>query len=134
MPPFTFRPDTVDRQVFESVAVHNEYRLPDRLAGAVVLDVGAHIGSFAYACAARGAAEVWCVEAEPGNCALLRQNLGRLLLPGLRCVLFGAVWRSDRPAGTVRVRPESFNTGHSWVTEGEGVEVPALPLDHLVRL
>ncbi len=134
MPPFTFRPGTVDRLVFEQVAVYNEYRLPDRMAGAVVLDVGAHIGSFAYACAARGAAEVWCVEAEPGNCALLRQNLGRLLLPGLRCVLFGAAWRSDRPAGTVRVRAEGFNTGHALVTEGDGAEVPALPFDQLVGL
>ena len=49
--PFHTRPGTLDRLIARSVLLDNEYRLPDRFeAGDLVIDVGAHVGSFATAC------------------------------------------------------------------------------------
>ena len=54
--PWTFRNGTLDQAIFNGVVVLNEYRLPERFApGDIVIDVGAHIGSFAEAVVSRGA-------------------------------------------------------------------------------
>jgi hypothetical protein len=51
---WSFRPGTLDRLIFDSVVAHNEYRLPERFEPPdVVVDVGGHIGTFAYAVARR---------------------------------------------------------------------------------
>src|ERR1051326_1052387 len=44
-----FRHNTLDRAIFNGVVLFNEYQLPARFAPEdIVIDVGAHIGSFAY--------------------------------------------------------------------------------------
>ena len=61
--PWTFRNGTLDQAIFNGVVVHNEYRLPERFApGDIVIDVGAHIGSFAEAVVSRGCRNVTCIE------------------------------------------------------------------------
>ena len=128
------RPGTIDRRLFRTVAVENEYRLPRRLARTdLVLDVGAHVGSFAHAALKRGAGTVCCCEADPDNFRLLRHNLApyreRVRL------LSGAVWRSDRavtrlPFGNPVDRR---NTGAGRVAGRREQTVPALPFDELVE-
>jgi hypothetical protein len=45
---WSFRSGTLDRLIFDSVVALDEYRLPERFEPVVVVvDVGAHIGSFA---------------------------------------------------------------------------------------
>ena len=45
-----FRNGTLDQAIFNGVAVRNEYRLPARFAASdIIIDIGAHIGSFAQA-------------------------------------------------------------------------------------
>ena len=68
------RPNTWDAIIAESVIVKNEYALPNDLTGKVIVDIGAHIGSFAIACQKRGAKSVACYEADPENFALLSAN------------------------------------------------------------
>lgn len=69
------REDTIDTGVFAAVACQNEYRLPDRFdASDVVIDVGAHVGSFAFAAWSRGSRNVHCYEPSPANVRLLQQN------------------------------------------------------------
>ena len=90
------RPDTIDRRLFRDVVLRNEYDLPARFQPHdVILDIGAHIGSFALAALRRGAGAVYCWEADPDNFRLLENNLrpyaGRVFLSP------HAVWRSDRP-------------------------------------
>lgn len=131
---FSFRPHTLDDWIFDEVVLRNEYRLPDRMDGALVLDIGAHIGCFTYACACRGAAEVWCVEAEPGNCAILRQNLSALPIPGLHSVILGAAWRNDEQITTLRISNGGFNTGGGRISVDAGSETPVYPFDELVKL
>src|SRR3979490_1223457 len=54
-----FRNGTLDQAIFNGVVLFNEYRLPDRFApGDIVIDVGAHIGSFAEAVLSRGCEKV----------------------------------------------------------------------------
>ena len=68
------RPGTWDAIIVNSVLAHNEYGLPDDMTGAVVLDIGAHIGSFAVACRQRNAKRVICYEPDPENLLLLAEN------------------------------------------------------------
>jgi FkbM family methyltransferase len=89
-----FRPGTFDRRAFRDVVVENEYRLPRRLPpGAVVVDVGANVGTFALAALRRGAGVVHCFEPDLDNFRQLRENLRPL---GDRARLHRcALWRSD---------------------------------------
>lgn len=73
---FNFRPGTWDRDIYDCVVRDNEYRLPPSFGpDDVIVDIGAHIGSFAYACLIRGAGKVLCVEPHPENFAMLMGNL-----------------------------------------------------------
>lgn len=127
---FRVRPGTWDAEIFRAVCLENEYRLPNPLpAGAIVLDVGAHIGSFAFAAHAVGAAAILCYEPHPENFALLAHNVG--LLPRARACR-RAIWHAaERP----RLRMEAFpgpNTGGAGVFAGNGQPVPALGLDRAI--
>jgi FkbM family methyltransferase len=128
------RPGTIDRRLFREVVIHNDYELPPRFEPHdVILDVGAHLGSFALAALRRGAGTVYCCEADPDNFRLLRHNLrpyrGRVrLLPH-------AVWRSDAKVTHLRLHnPEDpRNTGAIRVADRSGgPAVPVLPFDDLV--
>ena len=95
---FTFRGGTCDQSVFHDVCEKNEYGLPGRFkADALIIDIGAHIGSFSYACVQRGARRVLAFEPEPENFRLAKFNLH----PFRRSVRLTqkAVWRSDRHPG-----------------------------------
>jgi FkbM family methyltransferase len=128
------RPGTIDRRLFREVVVHNDYELPERFdLHDVILDVGAHLGSFSLAVLQRGAGLVYSCEADPDNFRLLQHNLR----PHARRVrLFQqAVWRSDRNVPYLRLHnPEDpRNTGAIRVAEeGDGPPVPVLPFDELV--
>lgn len=69
------RRDTWDSHIATSVLVHNEYGLPDDMSGKTVVDIGAHIGSFAIACQRRQAKKVICYEPDPENADLLESNV-----------------------------------------------------------
>lgn len=71
-----FRAGTSDANIFNAVVTHNEYKLADRFEPTdLILDIGACIGAFAYACVQRGAGRVMCFEPDPENYVLLRQHL-----------------------------------------------------------
>lgn len=69
-----FRKDTWDPEIIKSVLIRNEYNLPAKMDGMVVLDIGAHIGSFAIACQKRNAKKVVSFEPDPENFHLLNVN------------------------------------------------------------
>jgi FkbM family methyltransferase len=126
-----FRPGTMDRAIYDAVVTRNEYRLPRRFEPAdAVVDVGGHIGSFSHAALLRGAGQVWAFEAEPGNYAVLRDNLSPY---GTRAVVrHAAVARSDQNLSHLwyRYPPDRTHTGGGgvccWPTEQT---VPAVPFD-----
>jgi FkbM family methyltransferase len=97
--------------------------------GAVVLDLGAHIGTFSLAAAARGF-RVVAVEASPRNAAFLRASVRANGLDELVAVVEVAV--SDA-SGVLRFQPVG---AWGYVTDRWApgvVEVQAQPVSHVLR-
>ena len=63
-----FRSGTLDEAIFNQVVNVNEYHLPSCFESSdIVIDVGAHIGSFAQAVVSRGCRRVYCIEPDRSN-------------------------------------------------------------------
>ena len=123
-----------DVHIIHEVAIHNEYRLPDAFGrDDVVVDIGAHIGSFSYAALRRGCRHLHAFEADRGNCACAVRNL-RAFGPRVR-VHHKAVWRSDRRGDVLYssgyYRGNSGGVNVVLTTAGEKVE--AIALDDVLR-
>jgi FkbM family methyltransferase len=134
MPPdFPIRPGTNDDVIYAGVVTRNEYRVPADLSGAIVVDVGTHVGAFSYLALTRNAAEVHGFEPEPSNYACAVRNLAPF---AQRVHLFNrAVWRSDVSAPGLHFfrSPDRANTGGGtliWDTDGPLVD--AVKFDDVV--
>jgi FkbM family methyltransferase len=93
---FTLRPGTLDEYIYRQVIEYNEYGLPDSFSvDDIVVDVGAHIGVFAYAALKRGAGKVYGIEPDLENFEISRRNLKTFLDEGRVSLTQGAAWRSD---------------------------------------
>jgi len=129
--PFTFRPGTFDEGVYKTTVLDNEYQLRDRFQpDDIIIDIGAHIGSFSYAVLIRGANHVYAFEADPANYACAVKNLkgfgGRVTLR------HKAVWRSDREIGKLFLVRDAVNTGSSTTYGESGESVEAVPFDQVL--
>jgi FkbM family methyltransferase len=140
-----FRPGTVDRMIYNGVVGHNEYQLPDRfLPSDVVIDVGAHIGSFAHAAVQRGCQRVFCFEPDRDNCRNAERHLRNYIDAGWVRLSQTAMWRSDANDDQLRFDgyqtfPKSFtgmegivNTGNGSVLWGTGQTVAKIALDDVI--
>ena len=86
-----FRDGTWDEMIWMCVARDNEYLLPSRFqADDVIIDIGAHIGSFTYAVLDRGAGLVIAVEANRDNFRQLQHNIHHSCGATDRAVLIAA--------------------------------------------
>jgi FkbM family methyltransferase len=142
---WTFRSGTVDRMIFNGVVGHNEYQLPDRFSPSdVVIDVGAHIGSFAYAAIERGCRHVYSFEPDRDNSRCADTHLREYIDQGWVRLSPNAVWRSDANDDQLRfdgyqMFPASFagmegivNTGNGSVLWGTGDAVAKIALDDVI--
>ena len=133
--------------IFNGVVAINEYQLPPRFAADdIVIDVGAHIGSFAYAVVLRGARQVCSIETDVANLAFAAENLRPYIEDGVVHLVQGAVWRSDPNDDELRFDgyqafPQSYggmqgvlNTGAGSVIWGVGEPVAKVALDDVVDL
>jgi FkbM family methyltransferase len=127
------RPGTWDKQIMQLV-MHGEYGELD-FEGSVVVDVGAHIGSFSLLAAKKKAAVVHAYEANHANFELLHHNCS-----GEKQVVCHreAVWRSDEEREFLTWSPseDRVNTGGGSVIDGAGnggsETVPAVSFDDVV--
>lgn len=125
---FSFREGTQDWSIFYAVYVANEYKLPEAFSPEdVIIDIGTHIGSFAYLALVRGAGRVYCFEPDRPNFEMATLNLGVF---GDRVRLQRkAVWRSDRPGDDVfaydRMGPNTGGGCVLWMEGGEKLDVVA---------
>jgi FkbM family methyltransferase len=132
-PEFSIRPGTNDDVIYANVIARNEYRLPTDVSGAVVVDIGMHIGAFSHLALTRGAAELHGFEPEASNYACAVQNLAPF---GARVHLHNrAVWRSDIAATALHFwrSTDGANAGGGtliWDTDGPLVD--AVPFDDVV--
>lgn len=142
---WNFRPGTLDEGVFNCVVAANEYQLPVKfLPGDIVVDVGAHIGAFAYAVLSRGCRNVYCVEADRENARIAADHLRPYMEQGLVKLVCGAVWRSDPNEDELFFDgyhrfPDSFptltgiiNTGNGSVIWGQGTPVRKIAFDEMI--
>lgn len=114
------RPNTWDSKIVDSVLIRNEYALPNSMRGKIVVDIGAHIGSFAVACAKRGASKIYCFEPDPENFELLAANTSKSEIPeNVSIALFDAAvvpaTDEDFTLAVRRLTNHDFgtrNTGH----------------------
>ncbi len=124
-PAFSIRPGTNDELIYTNVITRNEYRVPDSMSGAVVIDIGVHIGTFSHLVLTRGAAEVHGFEAEQSNYACALANLAPF---GARVNMHNqAVWRSDVDAAALHFwrSTDGANAGGGtliWDTDGPLVD------------
>jgi FkbM family methyltransferase len=132
-PEFLVRPGTNDDVIFANVVTRNEYRVPEDMSGAVVIDIGAHIGTFSHLALARGAAEVHAFEPEASNFRFARKNLTPF---GERVHLHNrAVWRSDIVAPTLhfwRSTDDANVGGGTLIWDTDGPLVDAVPFDEVI--
>jgi FkbM family methyltransferase len=139
------RPGTLDKAIFNGVVLFNEYQLPDRFCpGDIVIDVGAHIGSFAHAVLSRGCESVWSIEPDRENYGIAAENLRPHIEKGFVHLVPGAVWRSDPNDDELyfdgyHLFPKSYagmegitNTGNGSVIWGVGEPVKKLAFDEIV--
>lgn len=99
--------------------------------GDVVIDVGAHLGTFARAVLQRGAGHVIAIEPEPTNIECLKKNLKQEIEQGRVTLVEAAAWESS---GTLKFELEhSFNSAMGRVESGGTVEVKALTIDEIVQ-
>lgn len=133
-----FREDTQDEQTIFEVLGMNAYRLPARLEpNWLIIDIGAHIGSFAMACAARGACRLACVEPHPDNIALLEDNILRAKrrFPDLRVNTYqAAVSDKAGKANLSYTHTKRHTAMFNLFDVNQGVEVHTLPLDTFLDL
>jgi len=133
--------------IFNGVAAFNEYRLPERFAASdIVIDVGAHIGAFAYAVVQRGSEHIYSIEPDATNCAIAAEHLRPYIEKGYVRLMQRAVWRSDPNDDELRFDgyhpfPKSFkgmegilNTGDGSVIWGVGEPVAKVAFDDLVDM
>jgi FkbM family methyltransferase len=103
-------------------------------AGGVVVDAGAHVGTFT-ATAAAHAAHVVAVEPNPANLALLRANLERNAIDNVE-VVEGALWPGGEAVELALSGPTSAGSvvdDSGGGSSGTTVSVPAVDLDALVE-
>jgi FkbM family methyltransferase len=135
------RPHTFDANIWLSVFDGNEYGLPAAFPeGAVVLDIGAHIGAFTYTALNRGAAFVLAIEPAPENARLWQHNLHRVCRATDRAVLVtAAAWHEGGSLplclfDCLTGAPIGPNTGGSNVVRPAGHPVRTVPFDALVDM
>ncbi len=128
------RPGTSDVHVWKEVFIENEYRLPDRMDGWRVLDVGANIGTFTLACLVRGAVEIESFESDPENYAILEKALKHRFWADVR-PSHAAVWRSDVDPGEIMVGKHSWEipAANGAYVGTTNIPVPTVPLDEEIR-
>lgn len=124
------REGTQDFMAYEEVVEDNEYELPDSFFQTdVIIDVGAHIGSFAMACMARGARDIRCYEPAADNFPVLRRNVPTAQAHNV------AVWASgpNQPHSLLIDRHQERSTAMSYTTPYyNGTPVPCIALDDIL--
>lgn len=129
-PPFISRWKSQDVYVERDVLRHNEYRLPDSFEpDDVIVDVGAHVGSFAYACLSRGAGRVLSYEPEKSAFEMLKQNTAHW---GERAELHNAAAWRDSDGVRLFEAPWPFTAmGHTLYPD-EGAWVPSVSFKEIL--
>ena len=123
------RGGTYDQVIFQSVYVENEYQI-NNFEDKIVVDIGAHIGSFSMLAAQSGAKKVLAFEANKGNFRLLKSNLQSTFVE----VYNLAVYDSDGSNFQSIPSYDAANTGGCPVGKIEKGGVLSISLDIIISM
>jgi len=115
------------------------YRLPgpgrSARAGDVVIDCGAHIGTYVRRALAEGAARVVAIEPAPGNVECLRRNFPEQVASGSVVIRAAGVW--DKQDKLTLYEDPQNSAAAGFVQPGQrhqaSVEVPLTTIDQIVE-
>lgn len=115
-----------EKDTWHAVVVDNEYKLGPLDPADVVLDIGAHIGSFSYLAHLHGSRNVHGFEVDPWHMKAQERNL-----EGFDGIFahYAAVVRSDE-----KRKPAYFYDGNWNVFAESGREVQSISLDQIIDL
>ena len=127
-----------DEQALKEVLVDREYSFIDELdssqSPARILDVGAHIGTFALWCASQGsAARVVCIEANPDTFRILRRNVEQWSYAGMELQIEQAAAGAEDDEELRMLEPVGSSMS-ARVDKSGSVQVSSLSFSSLVEL
>lgn len=116
----TFRDGTWDEAIYQQVHDQNEYHIGELQPEDIVIDVGAHVGSFSILAHDLGSREIYAFEANPENAAIAAANIGTR-----GKLINAAVWGHKREPLLFHGSHDAWNTGggNVWGEEGQPIEV-----------
>ena len=124
------RSGTWDEDIWNLVYGMNEYRV-NRFAGKIVVDVGAHIGSFSRLAADNGATSVYAFEPNPESYRLLVENVqGTQIKPynmAIHC-------NSGLLVKSIPSLEETNTGGSNCVLSPDGTGTPTISMDDIIDL
>ena len=122
-PPFPLT-GSADDYIYREVVLRNEYGLPDDLSGQTVLDIGGHVGIFAYAALGRGAT-VRSYEPDPNNFQrLLAHHGSNPRFVGINAPVWGE-------AVSLAYQADPANNGGGKCVPGDGSQ--AVAFDEILK-
>lgn len=101
-------------------------------AGDVVIDCGAHVGTFVDEALSLGVSKVIAVEPDPIHIECLRRNFAQEIADGRVVLVPKGVWSEP---GTMQLTLASENSGMNSLArgvDGQSVEVPVTTIDQIV--
>jgi FkbM family methyltransferase len=122
-----FRDISNDENVFNNVFKINEYNLPELSKDSVIVDIGAHIGSFSLKAFEMGSRNIYSFEANTHNSVICKYNCEPYNIK-----VFNKAVRGDERISSVCSRlaksdsEKSINYGGLAINFGEGIEVITL--------
>jgi FkbM family methyltransferase len=125
------RPGTWDNQILRSVAFLDEYKVADLLTkDSVVVDIGAHIGSFSYLAVKCGVDpdNIWAYEAFPQNYSIVSKNL---MHRGVHVSNF-AVWSESGKTRCYDGPKDNTGGGNVFWNHSTDVKMDTISLDHIL--
>lgn len=120
-----------DAHILRQVALRDEYHMKGLLKpDDVVLDIGAHIGSFSYLAMKEGVQpwNIWAFEAFPDNFELLTRNLGGR---SVRCMNV-AVWSTTGAVRNYDGPKDNTGGGNVFWNHSTQISVPTISLDDIL--
>lgn len=126
-----------DAAAWAECVVNNEYRLPERFhPNAVVVDIGAHIGSFGVACFRRGASRIYSFEPDAENAQHCARNAANTTSEERWSVTRAAVCRAGETRDElpwVDWKQLGNNPGEGRVSDAGTSRVPCATITHVLN-